>query len=152
MHLVQYRESRRQLMAVPPSLPQDFAPDDSAVRPLIEAALRDFRNGYAWLDPIAIAKVLAAYGIAITPASLGRDPDEAAAAARPHLAQGGAVVLKIQSPDIVHKSEVGGVRLNLTTEAAVREAAADILRRARAAKPDARIVGGVRSSRRARSA
>jgi acetyltransferase len=141
MHLVQYRESRRQLMAVPPSLPQDFAPDDGAVRPLVEAALRDCRNGYAWLDPIAIAKVLAAYGIAITPASLARDPDEAAAAARPHLAQGGAVVLKIQSPDIVHKSEVGGVCLNLTTEAAVRVAAADILRRARAAKPDARIAG-----------
>jgi acetyltransferase len=142
MHLVQYRESRRQLMAVPPSLPQDFAPDDGAVRPLIKAALRQQpQSGYAWLDPIAIAKVLAAYGIAITPASLARDPDEAAAAARAHLAKGEAVVLKIQSPDIVHKSEVGGVRLNLTTEAAVRDAAADILRRARAAKPDARIAG-----------
>jgi acetyltransferase len=142
MHLAQYRESRRQLMAVPPSLPQDFAPDDGAVRPLIEAALRQQpRNGYAWLDPIAIAKVLAAYGIAITPASLARDADEATAAARPHLAKGEAVVLKIQSPDVVHKSEVGGVRLNLTSEAAVRDAAADILRRARAAKPDARIAG-----------
>lgn len=142
MHLVQYRQSRRQLMAVPPSLPQDFAPDDGAVRPLIEAALRQQpRNGYAWLDPIAIAKVLAAYGIAITPAGLARDADEAAAAARPHLVKGEAVVLKIQSPDIVHKSEVGGVRLNLTSEAAVRDAAADILRRARAAKPDARIAG-----------
>jgi acetyltransferase len=142
MHLVQYRESRRQLMAVPPSLPQDFAPDDRAVRPLIEAALREHgQDGYAWLDPIVIAKVLAAYGIAITAATLARDPDEAAAAARPHLAKGDAVVLKIQSPDIVHKSEVGGVRLNLTTETAVRDAAADILRRARAAKPDARIIG-----------
>jgi acetyltransferase len=142
MHLVQYRESRRQLMAVPPSLPQDFAPDDRVARSLIEAALREHgQDGYAWLDPIAIGKVLAAYSIAITPASLARDPDEAAAAARPHLARGDAVVLKIQSPDIVHKSEVGGVRLNLTTEAAVRDAAADILRRARAAKPDARIAG-----------
>jgi acetyltransferase len=142
MHLVQYRESRRQLMAVPPSLPQDFAPDDRVARPLIAAALRNNpRDGYAWLDPIAIGKVLAAYGIAITPASLARDPDEAVAAARPHLAKGDAVVLKIQSADIVHKSEVGGVRLNLTTEAAVRQAAADILRRAHAAKPDGRIAG-----------
>src|SRR6516164_9498321 len=63
---------------------------------------------YVWLDPIAIGKVLAAYGIATTPVSLARDPDEAATAARPHLAKGDAVVLKIQSPDIVHKSEVGG--------------------------------------------
>src|SRR6516164_2112725 len=142
MHLMQYRESRQQLMAVPPSLPQDFVPDERAAHPLTEAAVREHRgDGYAWLEPIAIGKVLAAYGIAITAASLARDPDEAAAAARPHLAKGDAVVLKIQSRHIVHKSEVGGVRLNLTTEAAVREAADDILRRARAAKPDARIAG-----------
>ena len=48
---------------------------------------------------------------------------------------------KILSPDIVHKSEVGGVRLNLTSEGAVREAVADILARAKAARPDARITG-----------
>ena len=42
------------------------------------------------------------------------------------------VVVKILSPDIVHKSEVGGVRLNLTSERAVREATSDILGRARA--------------------
>src|SRR5262249_10558689 len=93
--------------------------------------------GYAWLDPIAIGKVLNAYGIPATPSSLARDPDEAGSVARPHLAKGDAVVLKIQSPDIVHKSEVGGVRLNLTTEAAVRGAARDIRRAAGAAKPDA---------------
>jgi acetyltransferase len=142
IHLVHYRQARRQLMAVPLSLPADFAPDDRAVRSLIEAALREHScDGYAWLDPIAVGKVLAAYGIAITPGSLARDANEAATAARPHLARGDAVVLKIQSPDIVHKSEVGGVRLNLTTESAVSEAAADILRRARAARPDARIAG-----------
>jgi len=82
-----------------------------------------------------------AYGIPITPAALARDPDEAVAAARPHLAAGNAVVLKILSPDIVHKSEVGGVRLNLTNEQTVRQAAAEILNSARAAKPDARITG-----------
>ena len=142
MHLVQYRESRRQLMAAPPSLPQDFAPDANAVRRIVDAALREGgETQYIWLDPIAIAKVLSAYGIAVTPASLARDADGAAAAARPHLARGDAVVLKIQSPDIVHKSEVGGVKLNLTTEAAVRQAAGAILSRARAAKPDARIAG-----------
>jgi acetyltransferase len=51
------------------------------------------------------------------------------------------VVAKILSPDIVHKSEVGGVRLNLTSEGAVRDAVAGILARARAAKPEARITG-----------
>src|SRR5262245_46690752 len=63
------------------------------------------------------------------------------AAARPFLAEGLGVVVKILSPDIVHKSEVGGVRLNLTSERAVRDAVVDILSRARAVKPDARITG-----------
>ncbi|HXW49937.1 MAG TPA: GNAT family N-acetyltransferase [Xanthobacteraceae bacterium] len=142
MHLVRYRESRRQLMAAPPSLPRDFAPDTPAVRPIIDAALRDSASDRrAWLDPVAIGKVLAAYGIAATPASFARDADEATAAAKPYLAKGDAVVVKILSPDIVHKSEVGGVRLGLTSEQAVRQATAEILSRARAAKPGARIAG-----------
>ena len=58
---------------------------------------------------------------------LARNADEAAAAAAPFLAEGSGVVAKILSPDIVHKSEVGGVRLNLTSERAVREAVVDIL-------------------------
>jgi acetyltransferase len=138
MHLVQYRESREQLMATPPSMPEDFTPDTAAVRPIIDAVLADKRT---WLDPVEISKMFSAYGIAITPAVLARDPDEAVAAAKPHLAAGNAVVLKILSPDIAHKSEVGGVRLNLITEQDVRQAAAEILSRARAAKPDARITG-----------
>src|SRR5262249_38449538 len=81
------------------------------------------------------------YSVPIAPALLARNADEAAAAARPFLAEGLGVVVKILSPDIVHKSEVGGVRLNLTSERAVRGAVVDILSRARAVKPDARITG-----------
>ena len=137
-YLVRYRESRDLLMATPPSLPQDFAPDVAAVRPVIEAVLRE---GRTWLDPVELTRLFSGYGIPITPAALARNADEAVAAARPHLAGGTPVVLKIQSPDIVHKSEVGGVRLNLASENAVRQAATEILARARAAKPDARISG-----------
>jgi acetyltransferase len=72
---------------------------------------------------------------------LARDADEAARLAAPLLADGGTVVVKILSPDIVHKSDVDGVRLNLTSEQAVREAAVEILARARTARPDARITG-----------
>ncbi len=137
-YLVRYRESRDLLMATPPSLPQDFAPDVAAVRPVIEAVLRE---GRTWLDPVELTRLFSGYGIPITPAALARNADEAVAAAKPHLAGGTPVVLKIQSPDIVHKSEVGGVRLNLASENAVRQAATEILARARAAKPDARISG-----------
>jgi acetyltransferase len=138
MHLVRYRQSREILMAAPPNLPADFAPDAAAVRPVLDRALGE---GRTWLDPIELTRVLSAYQIAIAPSVLARDADAAVAAARPYLAAGTPVVLKIQSPDIVHKSEVGGVRLDLGSERAVREAAADILRRAHEAKPDARIDG-----------
>ena len=138
MHLVRYRQARAQLMATPPSLPQDFAPDRVAVRPIIDRVMAEKRT---WLDPVEMTELFSAYGIAITPAALARDADEAAAVAKPHLAAGQAIVLKIQSPDIVHKSEIGGVRLNLISEAEVRQAANDILSRARTAMPKARIAG-----------
>jgi len=126
------------LMAAPPSLPADFAPDVAAARRVVRNALA---AGKTWLDPIEVAEVLCAYAIPAAPVFFARDADEAASAAAPLLAQGQTVVVKIQSPDIVHKSEVGGVRLNLTSAEAVASAAANILERARAAKPEARIDG-----------
>jgi len=138
MHVVRYRQSLNLLMAAPPSLPQDFAPDARAARRVLDGVLA---AGRKWLDPLEAVQLFSAYGIPVTPAHLARDPHEAAAAAKAYLDAGQAVAAKILSPDIVHKSEVGGVVLNLTTERAVREAAADILRRAKAALPQARIVG-----------
>jgi acetyltransferase len=138
MHLVRYREALDALMATPPSLPADFSPDLPAARGVIEGALA---AGDKWLDPVAATHLLAAYGIPVAGAVLARDPDEAAAAAAPLLAGGSTVVAKILSPDIVHKSEVGGVRLNLTSQPAVREAVAQILARARELMPQARITG-----------
>src|SRR5262249_15355257 len=138
MYLVRYCEAIDTLMETPPSLPQDFAPDVEAGRQVVEGALREGRR---WLDPVEITRLFTAYAIPIAPTLLARDTAEAAAAARPLLAAGNAVVVKIQSPDITHKSEVGGVRLNLIDERAVRDATHDILERAKALKPNARISG-----------
>jgi len=137
-HLVRYKEAIETLMETPPSLPQDFAPDVGAARQVVEGALRDGRR---WLDPVEITRLFAAYAIPIAPTLLARDADEAVAAAVPMLAARNPVVLKIQSPDITHKSEVGGVRLNLIDAHAVRDAARDILDRAKRLKPSARITG-----------
>lgn len=137
MHLVRYREGQSALMATPPSLPSEFAPDAAAARRIAARALAD---GRTWLDPTEVAALMVAYSIPIASVALARDADEAVAAARP-LLQAGAVAVKILSPDIVHKSDVGGVALNLMDEAAVRTAAEEILARARAAKPGARING-----------
>jgi acetyltransferase len=138
MHLVRYRDALDALMTTPPSLPADFVPDLAAAGAVIEGALA---AGTRWLDPVAAARLLAAYAIPVAPAVLARDPDEAAAVAAPLLKDGSTVVAKILSPDIVHKSEVGGVRLNLTSLPAVREAVAQILARARELRPQARITG-----------
>jgi acetyltransferase len=138
MHLVRYREAQDALMAVPPSLPAEFRPDVARAGDLVRDALR---AGRAWLDPLEVGALLSAYAIPVTPVALAGDPDEAAKLSAPLLAGGATAVVKILSPDIVHKSEVGGVRLNLTTAQAVADAAADILARARTAKPDARITG-----------
>jgi acetyltransferase len=138
MHMVRYRETIDQLMATPPNISESFTPDLASAREILRSAIA---AGRKWLDPIEITSLLGAYGIPIVPALLARNPDEAALVAAPLLANGSTVAAKILSPDIVHKSEVGGVRLNLTSEGAVRAAVADILARARAAKPDARIVG-----------
>jgi acetyltransferase len=138
MHLVRYREAQDALMETPPSVPEHFTREAAAAREAVDRALVENR---AWLDPLEVGRVLAAYAIPTAPLALARNPDEAAAAAAPHLAAGEKVVVKILSRDIVHKSDVSGVRLNLASAAAVREAAADVVARARAARPDARIDG-----------
>ncbi len=81
---------------------------------------------------------LAAQGVPVIPAHIVRSADEAAAAAR---GETDPVVLKIASPDIQHKTEVGGVVLNLRGEAEVRAAYERIVASVKAAKPEARIDG-----------
>ncbi|MBK5959345.1 GNAT family N-acetyltransferase [Rhodoplanes elegans] len=138
MHLVRYREANDSLMETPPSVPTQFVSDTETARGVITKALA---AGKTWLDPIEIEALLGAYGIPVAPSHLARNGFEAARAARPYLAKGQAVVLKILSPDIVHKSEIDGVRLNILSEEAVRRETEDILARARAAMPTARLIG-----------
>ena len=138
LHLVRYREAQDDLMRTPDSLPRDFSPDTARARSIVAGALR---QGAAWLDPVAVNGLLEAYGIPTVPITLAPDRDAAAAAAWPIIAAGSAVALKVVSPDVVHKSDIGGVHLDLTSEADVREAARSILARARRERPDARVTG-----------
>ena len=138
MHLVRYREAQDLLMETPDSLPRDFAPDAATARRIVADALREGRE---WLDPLEANRLLTAYDIPVAPVTVAETPEEAAAAALPIFAEGGTVAVKILSPDIIHKSDVGGVKLDLTSEEAVRKAAADIFERAERLKPGARVVG-----------
>lgn len=90
------------------------------------------------LSEAAAKAILSRAGIPFPPERLVPDAQGAARAAE---ALGGAVVVKICSPDIAHKTEVGGVAVNLAGPEAARAAAAAILDRARAQVPGARIEG-----------
>ncbi|HEX9590165.1 MAG TPA: bifunctional acetate--CoA ligase family protein/GNAT family N-acetyltransferase, partial [Bradyrhizobium sp.] len=138
MYLVRHREVVAELAQVPPAMPSEFAPDADAARAIVAAALADGRQ---WLDPVEIKRLLEAYEIAMVPTFAATDAEQAVAHASALFAQGATVVLKIMSRDIVHKSDVGGVVLNLTSTDAVRAATADILARAKALRPEARISG-----------
>ena len=138
MHLVRHREVVEALARVPPAMPQEFTPDTAAARQVAIGAIADGRQ---WLDPIEIKRLLEAYDIAMVPTFAAADSDAAVAQASKLFVQGATVVLKIMSRDIVHKSDVSGVVLNLTNPDAVRMAADDILARAKALRPEARISG-----------
>jgi acetyltransferase len=82
--------------------------------------------------------MLAAYGIPVVETFVAATPDDAAALARQ---TGYPVALKVLSPDLEHRADVGGVALNLENEDELRGAAYDIARRMRKLKPDARMTG-----------
>jgi acetyltransferase len=138
MHLVRHQEVVEELTRVPPAMPDTFVPDVAAARRIVARVLADGRK---WLDPIDVKELLGAYDIPMVATFAAADAEQAAAFAAQIFAEGATVVVKINSRDIVHKSDVGGVVLNLTSPEAVRTAATDILGRARAARPEARISG-----------
>jgi acetyltransferase len=138
MHLVRHRELVETLARVPPAMPSSFAPDTEAARRVVADALAD--DGQ-WLDPIEIKRLFDAYDIPMVPTYAAVDAEQAVAHASAIFAQGSTVVLKIMSRDITHKSDVRGVVLNLTSAEAVRAATSEILARAKAMRPEARISG-----------
>lgn len=89
-------------------------------------------------DTVRASEWLRAAGIPMADVALARSEDEAVALWR---RTGRAVALKIESPDITHKTEIGGVILKLDDEAAVRDAYRTLLRRAREASPSSRVSG-----------
>lgn len=134
-YMVDYRRNQTNLMETPDELPVDFTPDTPAARAVIEPAIRDGRK---LLDEIDAKRLLASYGIPTVPTENAPDAEAAVAIAE---RLGYPVVLKIFSPDISHKSDVGGVALNLDDAEAVRGAAAAMLARVSRMRPQAKIGG-----------
>ncbi len=134
MYTVNYRRSQEALTETPASVPETFDPDIACARRIIDACLAEGRE---WLDEAEAKDVLAAYAIPVAPVRVAATPEAAAAAATDF---GTPVALKIRSPDLTHKSDAGGVALNLQA-GEVRERAAAMLDSIQARFPDARLEG-----------
>lgn len=132
MHMVRYRRGQETLMEVPPSLPTGAQLDRDGAAKIIAAA------SPGWLDALAVQGLLGCYGIPIVQTVRADTPDAAGEAAAKI---GGQVALKTFSPDISHKSDVGGVALNFIGADAVREAALAMQVRISKAMPSARLQG-----------
>ncbi len=135
MHLVRYRRNQDLLMETPPSAPQLFAQDRNAAARITADVLNDGRS--VLTEPEAKA-VLKAYDIPVVETVVAGDPQEAGRlAAR----IGFPVVIKVLSPEITHKSDIGGVHLDLRSVEAVERAARDILAAVAAKMPGTRVEG-----------
>ena len=135
MHLVAYRQSQEQLLETPPSVPERFTPDYDAANRLLEQAAAEGRE---LLSEPEAKQLLAAYGVDVVPTEVAEDPASAAAAAD---RLGYPAAIKILSGDITHKSDVGGVALDLEDAEAVRNAAEAMQRRVAETYPDAELQG-----------
>lgn len=137
-HLLRHARLQTELMATPPAAGEVPPPDLAQARAIVARALAEERD---WLDAGEVSALLAIYGVPELKPVLATDVEAALVVARPFLSSGRPVALKIVSPDIVHKSDVGGVALDLATEAAIREAAQRMLARVAQERPGARITG-----------
>ena len=102
---------------------------------IIRKARADKRDS---LTEIEAKEVFAAYGLPVTITKLAKSEEEAVALVKE---VGYPVVMKIVSPDILHKSDAGGVKVNIKDEEAAREAFRTIMKNAKAYKENARIHG-----------
>jgi acetyl coenzyme A synthetase (ADP forming)-like protein len=93
--------------------------DSSRAHAAVDAALDALEPEGGWLEPDAVNEVLEAFGLTTVKGGTARSPDEAAAIAEK---LGGAVVLKVLAPSVVHKSDVDGVALDVRGAREVRQA------------------------------
>ncbi len=131
-----YARNQLELMEAPPAHVDTVAPDRDAVRAIVRQALA---NGQTLLTEPEAKAVLQAYRIAVVETqSVPADAKQAAATAA---RMGFPVVIKILSEQISHKSDVGGVALNLDSEDEVRDAARTMLARVKMLRPEAVVDG-----------
>lgn len=136
MHMVHYRENLDMLFETPPDQPIELSDiNRDKARQLVDKVRK---SGRIQLDESESKQLLACYGIPVNIGQMASTADEAVALAQ---AIGYPVVMKIESPDIWHKTDVQGVRLDLQTDVEVRQAFDFLMENTRKKRPDARLNG-----------
>ncbi|WP_006786258.1 bifunctional acetate--CoA ligase family protein/GNAT family N-acetyltransferase [Thiorhodospira sibirica] len=134
-YLAAHQRNQKMLLQVPGPLSDRIKTDVSGARMIIEGALSEGRKTLSTMESKA---VLSAFRIPVTQTVQARSANEALVAAG---TVGYPVAMKIDSPDITHKSDVGGVKLNIVSAEAVRSAYQAMVEEARRVAPQARIQG-----------
>ncbi|PWF45383.1 bifunctional acetate--CoA ligase family protein/GNAT family N-acetyltransferase [Massilia glaciei] len=135
MQIVRYRQNQQLLIEVPPADCGGVTVDGERARAIVRAALAEGRD---MLSEPEAKGVLGAYGIPVVGTRIAHTVDEAVAAAREI---GLPVAVKILSPDISHKSDVGGVVLDIDSLDGVRAAAERMHKLLGKLLPEARLAG-----------
>ena len=134
-YLAQYDRNRRLSLETPGPIVETVHHDIEGANMIVEAALD---QGRSMLSDIESKAVLRAFGIPINVTIEANDADEAVVAAE---TVGFPIAMKVRSPQIVHKTDVGGVRTGILNAPDAKLAFRSIVESARAARPDADIRG-----------
>jgi len=134
-HLAQFYRHQRALLEAPPPLAHQAPPDLGRARAIVNGALD---QGRTILSATESKAFLDSFHIPVVKSVDAATVDAAVAASD---AAGYPVVMKILSPDITHKSDVGGVRLGIADAAAVRAAWDEMMASVARVQPEARIAG-----------
>ncbi len=133
LYMVEYARNLEMLLEIPPKTTRHMAFDQEKARTLIAAApVREF------MPETDAKELLLAYGLPVIRTEAAATEAQASRIGRE---MGYPLVMKLHSPDITHKTDAGGVRLDLRCDADVREAYDRIISSARGYKPEARIEG-----------
>lgn len=135
MHLAKYNRVQNLLQEVPPSKAENFTPNFAKAKSIIDGAVKAKQ---LWLDAINLSDLFECYQIPIARSKAAVTPADVAAISADWKAP---IVIKIMSPDITHKSDVGGVKLNLETPEEAKAAAEQMLVTVKKNCPDAKLEG-----------
>ena len=134
-HLASFYRNQRNLLQAPAPLAQSRAPDIAAARAMVRGALAQGREVLSATESKAL---LAAFHIPVAHAVVVTNEEEAAGAAA---VVRYPVAMKIDSPEIPHKSDVGGVVLGVANAEAAKTVFSEMTQRVKRLRPDARIRG-----------